>query len=99
MVKVVKISFKTFRYLYGGLWLKEKLKFNVGREIDMALEHNKTKFDKEYSTQWNKEKDYLESVGIRYIFVKQNDGISTYKYTKTSELFKALESFYIAIKK
>ena len=65
----------------------------------MALEHNKTRFDKEYSTQWNKEKVYLESVGIKYDFVKELNGISTYKYTKTSELFNALESFYIEIKK
>lgn len=52
------------------------------------------KFDKEYSTQWNKEKDYLESVGIKYTFVKEVKGISTYKYTKTPLLFKALYDFY-----
>ena len=56
--------------------------------------HKVTKFDKEYSTQWNKEKDYLESVGIKYVFVKEINGISTYKYTKNSKLFNALSSFY-----
>jgi hypothetical protein len=57
--------------------------------------HNKTKFDKEYSTQWNEEKDYLEKQDIKYAFVKEINGISTYKYTKNSELFKALGSFYM----
>lgn len=61
----------------------------------MALDHSKTKFDKEYSTQWKNEKDYLESIGIKYVFVKEINGISTYKYTKTAELFKALWSFYM----
>lgn len=62
----------------------------------MSLDHNITKFDKEYSTQWNLERDYLESKGIKYTFVKEINGISTYKYKKTSELFKALESFYMS---
>ena len=38
---------------------------------------------------------YLELLGIKYSFVKEIDGVTTYKYTKTSKLFKALESFYI----
>jgi len=57
--------------------------------------HNKTKFDKEYATQWNLERDYLEKQGIKYTFVKEINGISTYKYTKNSKLFKALSSFYM----
>ena len=52
------------------------------------------KFDKEYSTQYPKEMKYLENVGIRYSFVKEINGITTYKYSKTPELFKALEFFY-----
>ena len=59
--------------------------------------HNKIKFDKEYSTQWNEEKDYLEKQGIKYVFVKEINGISTYKYKKDSKLFKALGSFYMEI--
>lgn len=55
------------------------------------------KFDKEYSTQWNIERDYLESVGIRYTFVKIVNGISTYKYTKNAGLFKALADLYIKL--
>lgn len=51
-------------------------------------------FDYEYSTQYVKEMKYLESVGIKYSFVKDVNGITTYKYTKTSKLFKALSIFY-----
>ena len=53
------------------------------------------KFDKEYSTQFKKEVEYLKSKGIYYSFVKNVDNISTYKYTKTPELFQALVSFYM----
>jgi hypothetical protein len=53
------------------------------------------KFDREYKTEWKSEVLYLESVGIKYAFVKDIDGISTYKYTKTSELFNALRDFYL----
>ena len=53
------------------------------------------KFDKEYSTQYSPEKEYLMSKGIKPSFVKVIDGITTYKYTKTSELFLALVSFYM----
>lgn len=52
------------------------------------------KFDKEYSTQYVAEMKYLKSVGIDYDFVKTIDGITTYKYEKTVELFIALQSFY-----
>lgn len=52
------------------------------------------KFDKEYSTQYKDEVEYLEKLGIRYTFVKNINNISTYKYTKTSELFNALGIFY-----
>lgn len=53
------------------------------------------KFDKEYSTQYTPEKNYLFSVGIKPSFVKVIDGVTTYKYTKTSELFKHLMFFYL----
>lgn len=51
-------------------------------------------WDKEYSCQWLKEKDYLDSVGIKYVFVKVIDGVTTYKYTKNYQLFSALKDFY-----
>lgn len=54
----------------------------------------KTKFDKEYSTQYTNEVFELARKGIRYTFVKNVDGLSTYKYTKNRELFLALAEFY-----
>lgn len=53
------------------------------------------KFDKEYSTQYTPEMKYLHSKGINYTFVKDIQGVTTYKYTKTTELFSALVSFYM----
>ena len=53
-----------------------------------------SKFDKEYSTQWVEEKNFLSEHGIKYSFVKTVNGISTYKYAKTLELFKTLSEFY-----
>lgn len=52
------------------------------------------KFDKEYSTQYTPEKDYLLSLGIKPSFVKVINDVTTYKYKKTYELFKALSVFY-----
>ena len=52
------------------------------------------KYDKEYSTQHTPEKEYLLNKGIKPSFVKEINGVTTYKYTKTSELFLALVSFY-----
>lgn len=52
------------------------------------------KFDKEYSTQYTPEKIFLEKNGIYPSFVKVINGVTTYKYTKTSMLFKTLVFFY-----
>lgn len=52
------------------------------------------KWDIEYSTQYNPEKEYLLSVGIKPTFVKVINGVTTYKYKKTKQLFKALSDFY-----
>lgn len=52
------------------------------------------KFDIEYSTQYTPEKEYLLSLGIKPSFVKVINEVTTYKYKKTSELFKALAIFY-----
>ena len=52
------------------------------------------KCDKEYSTQWVEEMKFLLEHNIKYSFVKTINGITTYKYTKTSELFNLLEIFY-----
>jgi hypothetical protein len=83
---------------------KEFLKINnikkmSVREIDECIGgfimEKRVKFDKEYSTQYKKEVEYLETLGIKYTFVKNINNISTYKYKKTSELFNALGSFYV----
>lgn len=52
------------------------------------------KYDKEYSTQYTPEKEYLLSKGIQPSFVKIINEVTTYKYQKTSELFNALAFFY-----
>ena len=52
------------------------------------------KFDKEYSTQYTPEMEYLKSKGISPSFVKVVNGVTTYKYTKTPELFNALAIYY-----
>ena len=51
-------------------------------------------FDKEYSTQYVEEMKWLKERGIYYTFVKYVNGITTYKYKKTSQLFQALALFY-----
>lgn len=53
------------------------------------------KFDKEYSTQYKKEVEYLSNIGIKYTFVKNINGISIYKYKKSAKLFESLQIFYI----
>ena len=53
------------------------------------------KYDKEYHTQYTPEKDYLLSKNIKPSFVKEINGVTTYKYTKTPALFLALVSFYM----
>lgn len=62
------------------------------------IENNK-RFDKEYSTQWALEEMFLKENGIDYTFVKTIDGITTWKYKKTSELFDVLSKFYKKIYK
>ena len=52
------------------------------------------KYDKEYSTQYTPEKEYLYNLGIKPSFIKVVNEVTTYKYVKTSDLFKALEVFY-----
>lgn len=53
------------------------------------------KYDKEYSTQYVPEVEYLKQYGIRYTFVKKVNGVSTYKYDKTPKLFGVLFLFYL----
>lgn len=53
------------------------------------------KFDKEYSTQWISEVEWLKKCGIDYTFVKVIDNITTYKYEKNYKLFIALAYYYM----
>ena len=55
---------------------------------------DKKLFDMEYSTQVRTEMEYLKSCGIKYTFVKRLNGIPTYKYEKSEQLFDALRLYY-----
>lgn len=55
------------------------------------------KFDVEYSTPFVSEMKYLLNKGIKYTFVKSIDGVTTYKYKKTPELFNALCEYFKTI--
>lgn len=57
-------------------------------------ENNMKKYDKEYSTQYVPEMKYLKENGIQPAYVKIINDVTTYKYTKTPELFKLLVIFY-----
>ena len=61
--------------------------------MELKIEYT-TKFDKEYATQFLPEAIFLKRHGIRYEFVKTVNGLTTYKYKKTKELFEALVEFY-----
>lgn len=52
------------------------------------------KYDKEYSTQYLLEVDYLKVNEIYPTFNKFIDGVKTFKYEKNNKLFKVLEKFY-----
>ena len=57
------------------------------------------KFDKEYATDWSLEYLYLKELGILPSYIKPSNEKrekTTYKYTKTCELFEALAKFYTA---
>lgn len=56
------------------------------------------KYDKEYSTQYLPEVEYLKANNVRYTFVKVVNGVPTYKYTKSPRLFQLLEIFYASDK-
>ena len=53
------------------------------------------KFDKEYSTSYVEEMQFLRDKGIRYTWVYINeDGISVWKYKKEKRLWDALSEMY-----
>lgn len=53
-------------------------------------------FDQEYSTEWAREVEFLQSKGLHYVYVKRTPhyGVSQFKYKKTPALFAALQEFY-----
>ncbi len=53
------------------------------------------KFDNEYATQNVDEMQELKRCGIRYTFVKEENGFTVWKYKKTPKLFEVLKNFYI----
>jgi len=69
-------------------------------EENKKMEVPKYVFDKEYSTQWRREVQFLEEKGIAYTYAKKHYKypIIRYKYTKTPELFLALAEFYNQIR-
>ena len=53
------------------------------------------KFDKEYSTSFIEEMQFLRKKGIRYTWVYINeDGITVWKYVKEKRLWDALSEMY-----
>jgi len=58
-------------------------------------ENKETHFLNEYPCTFVEEYLFLKSKGFRYNFVKVVDGTTTYKYTKSVELYDALKEFYL----
>lgn len=53
------------------------------------------KFDKEYSTQFSSEMNFLSNKGIKYTWVYINhDGVTVWKYKKEKRLWDALSEMY-----
>ena len=64
-------------------------------DLDEERTRPRKRFDREYATEWRKERDWLEERGIRPTFVKRvRDGVERYKYRKTADLFENLAVFY-----
>nr|DAK77510.1 MAG TPA: hypothetical protein [Caudoviricetes sp.] len=56
------------------------------------------RIDNEYRTESSHEVCYLSECGIRYEFVKIENGVSVWKYKKTKELGLALSKFWSKMK-
>lgn len=55
------------------------------------------KIDKEYASTWWDETKYLIDHGVRYVFVKEENGITIWKFKKTQKLFQTLADFYARV--
>ena len=63
--------------------------------MDEEAKKARKRFDREYATEWRKERDWLAERGIEPTFVKMvRDGVERYKYRKTAALFENLAVFY-----
>lgn len=52
-------------------------------------------YDREYATEWRKERDWLAERGFFPTYVKRLEtGIERYKYRKSASLFENLSVFY-----
>lgn len=51
-------------------------------------------FLNEYLCAYTEEHKFLRDKGFRYNFVKIIDGVTTWKYSKSVELYEALIEFY-----
>lgn len=60
---------------------------------DIRMEKRKH-FDKEYSTTFLREVEYLNENNIQPSFVKKIDDTIIYKYEKSKELFLVLSNYY-----
>lgn len=60
-----------------------------------GIKGDKMKIDNEYSTMFVDEQQYLSKCGVKYTFVKTENGITIWKYKKTPRLFEKLKNFYI----
>lgn len=52
------------------------------------------KIDREYPCNWYEEFKYLTERGIKYEFVKEINGVTTWKFKKSEFLFRLLADFY-----
>jgi len=52
------------------------------------------KIDREYHCNWYEEFLYLTEHGIKYEFVKEINGVLTWKFKKNGFLFRTLADFY-----
>ena len=52
------------------------------------------KFINEYPCTYVEEHKFLQRLGFKYNFVKVVDGVTTWKYPKSPELYESLIRFY-----
>lgn len=61
---------------------------------NISINRYRIPFDREYATTYKSEVKWLTEHGIKYVFVKVINNLTTYKYKKNSELYHTLGKFY-----